>query len=405
MSITLWRGQAEPDLKAWKLPGCAHFPSHLDGPGGQAHIHLMGWRQTASKTAARAGYAAGQGLRSAWYTAQMQAARARAEGFNRPGEPAFEPSRGKPDMAELRRAFFELFIQDRANIEAGLYPSPQELGLARLPGALKAARAFQQDVKAVDRRRLSRDGTELQRTLEEKDNFLHRNANRYPDYYLQNFHYQTGGWFTDESAQLYDTQVEALFSGTADAMRRAALAEIARELQGRDQRRANLIDVACGNGRFLETVLGVWPRLNVTGLDLSPSYTEAARARLAPWRQVDIIQEMAEAMPVESRSFDISVSIFLFHELPPRVRPQVLAEIFRVLKPGGLFVLADSLQFGDRPALDGLLEYFPHGFHEPYYRDYLGWDLDAALTQAGFVKECGRLAFLTKVTTWRKPQS
>lgn len=333
----------------------------------------------------------------------MQAARARAEGFNRPGEPAFQPSRGKPDMAELRRAFFELFIQDRANIEAGLYPAPRELGLARLPGALKSARAFQQDVKAVDQRRLSRDGSELARTLQEESDFLHRNANRYPEYYLQNFHYQTGGWFTDESARLYDTQVEALFSGTADAMRRAALAQIAIELKGRDQRQVSLMDVACGNGRFLETVLGVWPRLNVTGLDLSPSYTEAARARLAPWRQADIIQDMAEAMPVENASFDIAVSIFLFHELPPRVRPLVVAEVFRALKPGGLFILADSLQFSDRPALDGLLEYFPHGFHEPYYKDYLGWALDETLTEAGFVKECGNLAFLTKVTAWRKP--
>lgn len=364
----------------------------------------MGWRKTASRTAARAGYAAGQGLRSVWYTAQMQAARARAEGFNRPGEPAFQPSRGRPDMAELRRAFFELFLQDRANIEAGLYPPPRELGLARLPGALKAARAFQEDVQVVDQRRLSRDGKELQRALQEEGNFLHRNANRYPDYYLQNFHYQSGGWFTDESAQLYDTQVEALFSGTADAMRRAALAEIAKELKGRDQRQVSLMDVACGNGRFLETVLGVWPRLNVTGLDLSPSYTEAARARLSRWRQADIIQDMAEAMPVENAGFDMAVSIFLFHELPPRVRPLVLAEIFRTLKPGGLFILADSLQFSDRPALDGLLEYFPHGFHEPYYRDYLAWALDEALMQAGFVKECGKLAFLTKVTAWRKPQ-
>ncbi|PKP80651.1 MAG: class I SAM-dependent methyltransferase [Alphaproteobacteria bacterium HGW-Alphaproteobacteria-18] len=362
----------------------------------------MGWQKTAARTAARARYAAGQGLRSAWYTAQMQAARARAEGFNRPGEPAFQPSRGKPDMAELRRAYFELFMQDRANIETGLYPPPQDLQLTRLPGALKAARAFQEDVKAVDQRRLSRDGKELQRALEEEGNFLKRNANRYPDYYLQNFHYQTGGWFTDESAQLYDTQVEALFSGTADAMRRAALAEIAKELKGRDQRQISLMDVACGNGRFLERVLDIWPRLKVTGLDLSPSYTEAARARLARWRQADIIQDMAEAIPVENGSFDIAVSIFLFHELPPHVRPLVLAEIFRVLKPGGLFILADSLQFSDRAPLDGLLEYFPHGFHEPYYRDYLAWGLDEALMQAGFVKECGKLAFLTKVTAWRK---
>ena len=363
----------------------------------------MGWRKIAAKTAGRARYAAGQGLRSAWYTAQMQAARSRAEGFNRPGEPAFEPSRGRPDMAELRRAYFELFLQDPANIEAGLYPAPSELGLARLPGMLKAARAFQEDVREVDRRRLSRDGEEIQRQFDEAGDFLKRNANRYPDYYLQNFHYQSGGWFTDESAELYDTQVEALFSGTADAMCRAALAEIARELKGHDQRQVSLLDVACGNGRFLEKILEVWPRLNVTGLDLSPSYTEAARARLAKWRSVDIIQDMAEAMPVENASFDMAVSIYLFHELPARVRPLVLSEVFRVLKPGGLFVLADSLQFADRPALDGLLEYFPHGFHEPYYKDYLGWDLDGALTQAGFVKECGRLAFLTKVTGWRKP--
>ncbi|MBY9068456.1 methyltransferase domain-containing protein [Hyphomonas sp. WL0036] len=364
----------------------------------------MGWRRKAATTAGRARYVAGQAVRSAWYTAQMQAARSRAEGFNRPGEPAFEPSRGRPDMAELRRAFFELFLQDRANIEAGLYPPPQELGLAGLPGALKAARAFQKDVQAVDQRRLARDGQELQRELQSGGDFLQRNANRYPDYYLQNFHYQTGGWFTDESAGLYDTQVEALFSGTADAMRRAALAEIAREMKGRDQRQVRLMDIACGNGRFLEKVLEVWPRLNASGLDLSPSYTEAARARLAPWRQVEIIQDAAEAMCVETGSQDIAVSIFLFHELPPRVRPRVLAEIFRILRPGGLFVLADSLQFGDREKLDGLLEYFPHGFHEPYYKDYLAWDLDGALTQAGFVKECGSLAFLTKVTAWRKSQ-
>ena len=186
-------------------------------------------------------------------------------------------------------------------------------------------------------------------------------------------------------------------------MRRAALAEISRELKGRDHRTQRLLDVACGNGRFLEKVLDVYPKLRAAGLDLSPSYTDAARARLAPWRQVDVIQDAAEAMPLEPASQDIVVSIFLFHELPPKVRPKVLAEIFRVLKPGGLFVLADSVQFGDYPSMDGLLEYFPHGFHEPYYKGYLGWNLPAALEAQGFVRERGTLAFLTKVTTWRRP--
>ena len=61
------------------------------------------------------------------------------------------------------------------------------------------------------------------------------------------------------------------------------------------------------------------------------------------------------------------------------------------------------MQFGDYPSLDGLLEYFPHGFHEPYYRDYLAWNTQEALESHGFVKEGETLAFLTKVTIWRRP--
>jgi ubiquinone/menaquinone biosynthesis C-methylase UbiE len=385
---TIWRRQPERSLKA---------RAALDAPQSALHIPLMGLIDQAAKTAGRARYAAAQGLRTAWYAAQMQAARSQSGGFDRPGEPEFRPSRGRPDTAELRKAYLRLFVQDRANVEAGLYPPPQDLRPVDLPGALKSAQAFLRDAAEVNRRRLARDGTEVRSQVPE-------GTNRYPAYYLQNFHYQSGGWFTDESADLYDTQVEALFSGTADAMRRAALAEISRELKGRDQRTQRLLDVACGNGRFLEKVLGVFPKLPVTGLDLSPSYTDAARARLSLWRQADVIQDAAETMPLESASQDIAVSIFLFHELPPKVRPQVLAEIFRTLKPGGLFVLADSVQFGDYPAMDGLLEYFPHGFHEPYYKGYLEWNLASALETAGFVKERETLAFLTKVTTWRRPR-
>ena len=46
---------------------------------------------------------------------------------------------------------------------------------------------------------------------------------RYPAYYLQNFHYQTDGWLSKDSARLYDFQVETLFLGSADTRRRQAL--------------------------------------------------------------------------------------------------------------------------------------------------------------------------------------
>lgn len=52
--------------------------------------------------------------------------------------------------------------------------------------------------------------------------------NMYPRYYQHDFHFQTDGWFSSKSADLYDTQAEALFFGTHDAMQRGALLHISR---------------------------------------------------------------------------------------------------------------------------------------------------------------------------------
>ena len=51
----------------------------------------------------------------------------------------------------------------------------------------------------------------------------------------------------------------------------------------------------------------------------------------------------------------------------PRCAASFSSEFARVLKPGGRLVLVDSLQHGDEPDYDGLLELFPQSFHEPYY--------------------------------------
>lgn len=313
--------------------------------------------------------------------------------FNRPGEPKFQPQAEEGDPAHIRAAFLDLFAKDRANIEAGLYPAPDDLRVTRALSALRNSARFFRDLPHVDARRLQRAGTEVRG--EAKDG-------RYPTYYLQNFHYQSGGWLSEESARLYDTQVEILFGGAADAMRRVALGSLARALKGQDQRRVKLVDLACGNGRFLAQVLAAFPRIGATGLDLSPAYCEEARKRLETWPQVEIVNGAVEQAPFEDASVDAATCVYLFHELPPRVRRDAAREIARVLKPGGVLVLADSIQTGDAADLDRMLEYFPVGFHEPYFGSYLKEDLATLFGEAWLELEETELAFLTKVMRFRK---
>jgi len=350
---------------------------------------------TAKQNLGRARYAAAQGTRSAWYGAHYLTARRRSSAFTRPGEAPFQPQSGPLDTAELRRGFLQLFAKDRANVEAGLYLPPNDVRLQDLARTLASSRAFFRDIEDVDRRRLDRNGTEVRKTQADK-------VDRYPVYYRQNFHYQSDGWLSDQSARIYDTQVETIFTGAGDAMRRAALAELAREIKGYDQRGISYLDLACGTGRFLAQVMRSYPKLRASGLDLSPNYARLARTTVARWPKVDIVEGAGEQMPFTDESFHIMTAIYLFHELPPVVRPKVFSEIGRVLKPGGHFIFADSLQFGDVPGLDSILEYFPEGFHEPYYKSYLKADIGAELESAGFEPVRTEIAFLTKVQVWKK---
>jgi ubiquinone/menaquinone biosynthesis C-methylase UbiE len=107
-------------------------------------------------------------------------------------------------------------------------------------------------------------------------------------------------------------------------------------------------------------------------------------------------------LPAANESQDALISIFLFHELPPKVRRAVLRECARVLRPGGRLVLVDSLQRGDRPDYDGLLDLFPQSYHEPYYLSYLNEDFAALAASHGLVHVRDVHAFISKVMVFDK---
>jgi ubiquinone/menaquinone biosynthesis C-methylase UbiE len=298
-----------------------------------------------------------------------------------------------PDRNRLYEDMAALFRQDLANVEAGLYPLPADHDGSLLT-RLRRSSLFFEDLPSVHRRRESGGHSEV---------LTEEIRGKRPRYYLQNFHFQTGGWMTEDSAQRYDIQVEVLFSGTANAMRRQALPPLQQVFAQRDQRQLRLLDVGCGTGRFLDCAKQVWPRLPCLGIDLSEPYIREAKYHLKRWSWVNFVVANGEAIPVSDASQDAVASIFVFHELPPKVRRTVFREFARVLKPGGRLVLVDSLQQGDKPEYDGLLDLFPQNYHEPYYAGYIEENFGALAKACGLTHTRDVLAYVSKVMVFDKP--
>ena len=116
---------------------------------------------------------------------------------------------------------------------------------------------------------------------------------------------------TDDSASLYDTQVEVLFNGTANATRRQALPQLHEVFAGRDQRKLRLLDIGCGTGRFLDFLKQTWPRLPALGVDMSEPYIRHAKRHLKRWSRIKLAVANAESLPVPNESQDAVTSIFL----------------------------------------------------------------------------------------------
>jgi ubiquinone/menaquinone biosynthesis C-methylase UbiE len=304
------------------------------------------------------------------------------------------PTMPRAEFLALMRRLRALHERDLANVAADLYPRellfdiPVRRYLRALPGLVR-------DTPNVVRRMRAKDYKDI--PVVDKE--------RFPAYYRRNFHWQTDGYFSDYSAEVYELGVELLFRGTADVMRRQVLPPVTRHVRaagGADKLR--VLDVACGTGRTLHQLASAHPALRLYGVDLSPAYVRAARKRLAHVDECALAVENAEALPFADGAFDIVTNVYMFHELPRNTRRKVARELFRVVKPGGLLVVEDSAQIIESADIETALREFPRDFHEPFYDDYLRDDLAAMFAEVGFTVESTEAHLVAKVITARRPE-
>jgi ubiquinone/menaquinone biosynthesis C-methylase UbiE len=112
---------------------------------------------------------------------------------------------------------------------------------------------------------------------------------------------------------------------------------------------SKILDLCCGSGQATQFLLKY--SQNVTGLDASPLSLKRARENFP---QAEYVEAFAEDMPLKENEFDIVHTSVALHEMQPEQLRKILREVYRVLKPGGVFVLLDFHQPTNPLFLPGL---------------------------------------------------
>lgn len=143
-----------------------------------------------------------------------------------------------------------------------------------------------------------------------------------------------GGWRYDLTGWFCDT---FLFRGQWRELRQRTI-DLAR-LQPGEQ----VLDVGCGTGTLaIEVQLLVGKTCHVAGIDpgtqqIARTHSKATRRNLPIDFQTGVIEHFA----FPDQTFDVVFSTLMMHHLPVGLKRQGLAEISRVLKPGGRLIIAD----------------------------------------------------------------
>lgn len=144
-----------------------------------------------------------------------------------------------------------------------------------------------------------------------------------------------------------------------------------------------VLDLCCGSGQTTQFLVQL--SQNVTGLDASPRSLERARQNVP---QAEYVEAFAQLMPFADNSFDLVHTSVALHEMQSEQLLSIIQEVYRVLKPNGVFTLIDFHKPTNWLFVPGI-SLFLLLFETQTAWQLLQTDLVEILTKVGFSK-CDR---------------
>ncbi len=144
--------------------------------------------------------------------------------------------------------------------------------------------------------------------------------------------------FKSRDAASYDDKAES-FDRHTDQYSTYAVEAILRHVDPGDS--GTIVDIGCGTGVVTLALAKAAPAASIIGLDLSDGMLAVARAKAAAspeTRRISFLAGDAEQLDMPDASASEVVSLYAWRHFPNPVR--ATAEVFRILRPGGRFVVA-----------------------------------------------------------------
>ncbi len=199
-----------------------------------------------------------------------------------------------------------------------------------------------------------------------------------PDYFKRNYHYQTDGYFSYDSASRYDHQIEILFLGTAHIMRKVAYAELGDVIKGNE----NVLEFGAGSGASGHQFKSLFPDTSLDILEPGAEYLNYARKTYSQTFNQFIPKFMENFK--SDKKYDVVFSCFVMHEIPVSYWDTVTTSIKEALKTGGHLLIIDSQQNCDKSAHQFALDQFGEDFYEPYFPEFRERSLEDYFQEKGF---------------------